>query len=208
MSCVISPIRYTAAKPKGPVLENTISSAVAAPTDKRGFVMPKFSASAYLRSIPMVLGQMGLPARMVARLSSCFQHLPHPLRLKTQTVASLSRSGAMTMTAITARKSAPTTPCKGCNALYIDRAPTDVFDRMAENSREDKRRACTLVPDAAKPCMKGKANTVPADRVVHLLGAHNACGLASAYLEKGNFTAARRKLVQALASVNQLQAEV
>ena len=33
---------YTAPKPKGPVLENTTSEAVAAPTDKRGIVMPKF----------------------------------------------------------------------------------------------------------------------------------------------------------------------
>lgn len=31
-----------AGKPKGPVLENTIGSEVAAPTVKRGFVMPKF----------------------------------------------------------------------------------------------------------------------------------------------------------------------
>ena len=33
---------YTAAKPRGPVRKNTTSKAFATPTDKRGFVMPKF----------------------------------------------------------------------------------------------------------------------------------------------------------------------
>ena len=39
-----------------------------------------------------------------------------------------------------------------------------------------------------------------------VLAAFNACNLASAYLERGNVAAARRKLVQALASVNQVHA--
>ena len=34
-------LRYTAPKPRGPVLQNTFGSAVATPTEKRGFVMPE-----------------------------------------------------------------------------------------------------------------------------------------------------------------------
>ena len=39
-----------------------------------------------------------------------------------------------------------------------------------------------------------------------VLAAFNAANLASNYIERGNFAAARRKLVQALASIGQLQA--
>lgn len=46
---------------------------------------------------------------------------------------------------------------------------------------------------------------IPADRLSTVLGAFNASNLASSYIERGNFTAARRKLVQALNAVNQLQ---
>ena len=46
---------------------------------------------------------------------------------------------------------------------------------------------------------------IPADRLSAVLGAFNASNLASSYIERGNFTAARRKLVQALNAVNQLQ---
>jgi len=37
-----------------------------------------------------------------------------------------------------------------------------------------------------------------------VLAAYNAANLAGCYLERGNIAAARRKLVQALASVNQV----
>lgn len=46
---------------------------------------------------------------------------------------------------------------------------------------------------------------IPADRLHAVLAAFNAANLASAYLERGNLAAARRKLVQALASVNEVQ---
>lgn len=46
---------------------------------------------------------------------------------------------------------------------------------------------------------------IPAQHLSTVLGAFNAVNLASSYIERGNFTAARRKLVQALASINQLQ---
>jgi len=45
---------------------------------------------------------------------------------------------------------------------------------------------------------------IPAHNLTAVLAAFNAANLASLYIERGNFTAARRKLVQALASVNQL----
>lgn len=73
------------------VCRNTFGSAVAAPTDKRGFVTPESS----------VLGGMGLPARMAARLNPCYEHPVHLLRVVAQTVVSLSRSGAKTMKATT-----------------------------------------------------------------------------------------------------------
>ena len=92
-------------KPRGPVLENTNSSEVAAPTFKRGFVSSKFSRCRH-SGIGVVSGGMGLPVRMAARLSSCFQHPAHQMRLKTQTVALLSRSGAKTMHPATTTASA------------------------------------------------------------------------------------------------------
>ena len=49
------------------------------------------------------------------------------------------------------------------------------------------------------------AGDLPPLRLSTVLGAFNASNLASSYIERGNFTAARRKLVQALNAVNQLQ---
>ena len=46
--------------------------------------------------------------------------------------------------------------------------------------------------------------TIPTTNLTAVLAAFNACNLASCYIERGNFVAARRKLVLALASVNQL----
>ncbi|WP_423459400.1 hypothetical protein [Ottowia sp. VDI28] len=61
------------------------------------------------------------------------------------------------------------------------------------------------LPGVADPAAPA---AIPADRLTAVLAAFNAANLASSYIERGNFTAAHRKLVQALASVNQLQAEV
>lgn len=62
---------YTVCKSKGPVRKNTIGSEVAAPTVKRGFVMPEFFWGWCVCIAFMVSGQMGLPARMAARLNPC-----------------------------------------------------------------------------------------------------------------------------------------
>lgn len=53
-------------------------------------------------------------------------------------------------------------------------------------------------PNQANPA------TIPTTNLTAVLAAFNACNLASCYIERGNFAAARRKLAQALASVNQL----
>ncbi len=46
--------------------------------------------------------------------------------------------------------------------------------------------------------------TLATTQISTVLAAFNAANLASSYIERGNFAAARRKLVLALASVNQL----
>jgi hypothetical protein len=49
----------------------------------------------------------------------------------------------------------------------------------------------------------GTPGTIPVTCLPPVLAAHRACCLAGGYIEKGNLPAARRKLVQALASINQ-----
>ena len=64
-------------------------------------------------------------------------------------------------------------------------------------------RAHTAAPTSPQANMA----TIPADRLQSVLGAYNAANLASSYIERGNFIAARRKLTLALAAINQLTAE-
>ena len=80
---------YTAPVLKSMVHSNTELEEVAAPTFKRGFVTSKFWGLVRLRHPFMVSGGMGLPARMAARLRTCFEHPAHLLRVQTQTVDSL-----------------------------------------------------------------------------------------------------------------------
>ena len=60
---------------------------------------------------------------------------------------------------------------------------------------------------AAPTSTQANTATIPADRLQSVLGAYNAANLASSYIERGNFIAARRKLTLALAAINQLTAE-
>ena len=115
-------VRYTAAKPRGPVLENTFSEAVAILTEKQDFVSSKFWGLVRLHWPRMVSGGMGLPARMAARLRTCFQHPVHLLRLKTQTVALVTPEGAKTMTHVTQGRTAPVlaTSATHPNQLFAD----------------------------------------------------------------------------------------
>ena len=108
-------------KPRGPVRSNTFSEAVAAPTEKRGFVSPKFSRCRH-SGIGMVSGGMGLPVRMAARLRTCLQHPAHPLRVKTQTVALVTPEGAKTMTATPVASASARTPIT--NALNFEAVKT------------------------------------------------------------------------------------
>jgi len=57
------------------------------------------------------------------------------------------------------------------------------------------------------PPSKPQPGTIAAVHLRPVLAAHNAANLASGYLERGNISAARRKLVQALASVNEVTAQ-
>ena len=65
--------------------------------------------------------------------------------------------------------------------------------------------ATTSASRSAAPTQASPA--IPAHNLTAVLAAFNAANLASSYIERGNFAAARRKLVQALASIGQLQAE-
>ena len=101
-------LRYTAPKPRGPVLQNTKSKAVATPTGKRGLVTPKFWGLVRLHCSPLVSGGMGQAARLAARLWTCFEHPAHLLRFKTHTVALVTPKGAKTMTTTTQGTTTPT----------------------------------------------------------------------------------------------------
>ena len=106
---------HNCGKPRGPVLENTLLVAFATPTDKRGFVMPKFWGMVRLHHPYMVTGGMGISVRTAARLLTCFQHPVHLLRLKTWQVVSCAPVGKQTMNAITlaSRSAASASPITG-----------------------------------------------------------------------------------------------
>jgi hypothetical protein len=80
-------------KPKGPALENAFGKAVATPTEKRGFVTPKFYGGPLRPS--MVYGRGGsYPQGHSHGFTRVFNHHAHPLRVKTQRVVLKSRKGA------------------------------------------------------------------------------------------------------------------
>ena len=101
-------------KAKAPVLENTFGQAVATPTDKRGFVIPKFLGLVRLHWFRMVYGHGGgYPQGRPHGLSRVFNHHAHPLRVKTQRVVLKSRQGAPTMHPTTSASVRVTTPTTG-----------------------------------------------------------------------------------------------
>ena len=59
------------------------------------------------------------------------------------------------------------------------------------------------IPSSTAAPSKPQPGTIPIVCLQPVLAAFNATNLASGYLERGNIPAARRKLVQALAFVNQ-----
>ena len=101
-------------KAKAPVCRNTFGQAVATPTDKRGFVIPKFWGLVRLHWFRMVYGHGGgYPQGHPRGLSRVFNHHAHPLRVKTQRVVLKSRQGAPTMHPTTSASVRVTTPTTG-----------------------------------------------------------------------------------------------
>ena len=85
-------------KPKGPVCRNTFGKAVAAPTDKRGFVMLKFLELVRLHWPRMVYGHGGgYPQGRPHGFTRVTNHHAHPLPFVRQRVVLKSRKGAPTM---------------------------------------------------------------------------------------------------------------
>lgn len=95
-------------KAKAPALENAFRQAVAAPTDKRGFVMPKFFWHG-----------VGYPQGCPHGLSHVFNRHAHPLRVKTQPVVPKSRQGATTMQVNPLGHHAPTQAFYLCKVLEV-----------------------------------------------------------------------------------------
>ena len=100
-------------KPKGPARKNAFGQAVATPTDKRGFVIPKFCGLVRLHLSQAVYGHGGgYPQGRPHGLSRVLNRHAHPLRVRTQRVVLKSRKGATTMSAspMASRRAAPASP--------------------------------------------------------------------------------------------------
>lgn len=96
------------AKAKALVIETTFSEAVATPTEKRGFVSSKLLGLVRLRRSCMVLGGMGLPVRMAARLRTCVSTSRPPAAIETANGGFLvTPEGAKTVTATTTSCASP-----------------------------------------------------------------------------------------------------
>lgn len=96
-------------KAKAPVLKNTLSEAVAAPTEKRGVVMLNFWGWCGCTSLRF-WGVVGAIRKDARTASDVFLTTTlHPMRSKTQTVALVTPEGAKTMTTLhlASRRAAP-----------------------------------------------------------------------------------------------------
>ena len=97
-------------KAKAPARKNAFGQAVATPTDKRGFVIPKFWGLVRLHLSQAVYGHGGgYPQGRPHGLSRVLNHHAHPLRVRTQRVVPKSRQGA-TMHHITVASASARTP--------------------------------------------------------------------------------------------------
>jgi len=75
-------------------------------------------------------------------------------------------------------------------------------------SRSGAKTMTAITQQASRAAAPSPATgTIPASNISAVLAAFNASNLAASYIERGNFAAARRKLTQALASINQLNLE-
>ena len=121
---------YTAPKPKGPARRNAFGKAVATPTDKRGFAVPKFWGLVRLHRPRMVYGHGGgHPQGRPHGFTRVSNRHAHPLRVETQRVVLKSRKGAPAMHPATQGTTTPTpppttTPPKNAAPLLHWRRPT------------------------------------------------------------------------------------
>ena len=120
-------VAILAPKPKGPVLENTLDKAVATPTDKRGFVTPKFWGPVRPHRSPLVLGGMAEAVTPGAWLYPCVQHPAHLLPLNRQTVALESHKGAKRMT----KPQGQTAPTQATSATHPQQLFADAVNAAA-----------------------------------------------------------------------------
>ena len=119
-SFIYSGLGYTARKPKGPVLVTPRSEAVAAPTDKRGFVTPKFLGLVRLHRPAMVSG-VGSAYPQGRRQGFGLVTTPHAHRRPSQaTVALVTPEGAKTMTPTTLGCTTPTSTSTDLHQLFAD----------------------------------------------------------------------------------------
>lgn len=159
-----------APKPKGPVRKNTFSEAVAAPTEKRGFVTPKFHRCRK-SGFAWFWGVVGVIRKDARTASDVFLTTTlHPTRVRTLKVALVTPEGAKTMTATPVASAAARTPTT--NALNFETVQTP---------------------------------TTSEAQAFALLQATSDATMARLYLSKGNIPAARRKAVQLLKALQQLE---
>ena len=101
-------------KAKAPARKNAFGKAVAAPTDKRGFAMPKFLGLVRLHWFRMVYGHGGgYPQGRPHGFTRVSNRHAHPLRVETHRVVLKSRKGAPTMHPTTSASVRVTTPTTG-----------------------------------------------------------------------------------------------
>ena len=120
-------------KAKAPVLQNTFGKAVAAPTDKRGFVMPQFWGLVRLHLSRMVYGHGGgYPQGHPHGFTRVLNRHAHPLCFKTQRVVLKSRQGAPAMHPTTSASVRVTTPTTGtAHALNFEAVNTTTNEAQA-----------------------------------------------------------------------------
>ena len=163
-------------KAKAPVLKNTFSEAVAAPTEKRGFVTPNlWSWCACTASLFWsVVGVIRKDARTASDVF--LTTTLHPMRVRTQTVALVTPEGAKTMTATNVASASARTPTT---------TPT------TGTAHALKSEAVTTTTNEAQ--------------AFALLQATSDAAMAKLYLSRGNIPAARRKAVQLLKALQVME---
>ena len=123
-------------KAKAPVRRNTFSEAVAAPTEKRGFVTPNFWGLCACTALRFwsVVGVIRKDARTASDVF--LTTTLHPMRVRTQTVALVTPEGAKTMTATT-------------TASRSARTPTSISGTAHTTDSTSEAQACALLPAAS-----------------------------------------------------------